>query len=271
MSESRDVTLVKLGGSLITDKQQPETARPAVLTRLAGELKQALDESPAPVVIGHGSGSFGHVTASRYDIQLGVEKSDQIPGVSATQQSAFHLHFLVVSALRQAGVAAFSLMPSSFVVARAGEPDEVWPAPLVGALNLGLVPVVFGDVVMDREWGASICSTEKLFLALAPALGSRGLFVKRAIWLGETPGVYDDDGQTIERIEVAELPALIERTSGAAGTDVTGGMRHRLETVGVLADLGISSWLGNGLEVGSLSNALVGVSSGGTEITPGRG
>lgn len=270
MTETRELVLVKLGGSLITDKTRPETPRPEVIARLASEVKEATGDEDVRLIIGHGSGSFGHVAAQRHRIQEGVDHCGQLVGVSATQEQASKLHRLVIAALRDAGVAAFSLAPSSFVLAADGEPEQLWPEPLLAALRLGLVPVVFGDVVMDRQRGATICSTEALFRALVPALGSRGRFVQRVVWLGETDGIYDSQGKTIAEISTRDLGKVLEGLAGAAGIDVTGGIRHRLDTAGILADQGIGSWIGNGQRPGALVEALRGENRHGTLIRPGR-
>jgi len=270
MAEKREVLLVKLGGSLITDKTRPETARTEVIERLGREIAEIVEGSSLPLIVGHGSGSFGHVAAQESGIHQGVQDPSQLAGVSTTQGQAFKLHRLVVSALREAGVPVFSIVPSSCLVADGGRPDQVWPEPLLEALNLGMVPVVFGDVVMDRQWGASICSTEALFLALAPALGSRGVFVRRIVWLGGTDGVLDKDGKAIAEITLDDLPGMLSELSGAAGTDVTGGIRHRLESAGALARQGIASWIGDGGRPGALGEGLEGTASHGTRVLSGR-
>lgn len=270
MSDLNQIHLVKFGGSLITDKTRPETPRLEVIERLAEEVWQRVREASVPLVIGHGSGSFGHVAAHDSGIHEGVRDPAQILGVSTTQGQAFRLHQLVVSALRDAGVAAFSVVPSSCLVAQGGQADQVWPEPLLAALELGLVPVVFGDVVMDRSWGASICSTEEVFLALAPALGSRGVFVRRVVWLGATDGILDDKGQAIPEIPCSELVAVTGGLEGAAGTDVTGGIRLRLQAAGSLAQQGIASWIGDGRRPGALLEGLEDTAKHGTRILPGR-
>lgn len=269
-SDRHEILLVKLGGSLITDKTRPETPRLEVIQRLAAELSEVLSDSALPVVIGHGSGSFGHVAASESGIQRGIQDPSQIFGVSRTQGQAFKLHQIVVGALRDSGVPAYSIVPSSFVQSRQGHPEQVWPEPLLAALELGLVPVVFGDVIMDRDWGVSICSTEALFLALAPAMGSRGVFVRRVVWLGATNGVFDGEGRTIPEIAVEELADTTDGFEGAAGTDVTGGIRLRLQAVGALARQGIGSWIGDGRRPGALQEGLADTAQHGTRILPSR-
>src|SRR5262245_34803742 len=97
-----DAILLKLGGSLITDKRRPGVARPEVITRLAEEVARAA-RGPARLVVGHGSGSFGHVAAARYHLAKGLRETGQLPGVSRTQARAGQLNRRVLAALRLAG------------------------------------------------------------------------------------------------------------------------------------------------------------------------
>ncbi|HEV7508270.1 MAG TPA: isopentenyl phosphate kinase [Thermoanaerobaculia bacterium] len=251
-----DVVLLKLGGSLITDKTREETPRREVIGRLAGEIAQALKDNPCRLVVAHGSGSFGHVAAQRHGIGRGPLSAEQLAGACITQERAAALHRIVVAALLEAGARPFSLAPSSCVVALGGRPVEIAFEPLLLALERGLLPVLYGDVVLDREWGASICSTERLFRLLAPRLQNSGLLIRGSIWLGETDGLWDAAGRTVPQVTAATFADALKAIGAPAGTDVTGGMRHRLETALELAGLGIPSLLANGLTPGLLEKAL---------------
>ena len=59
----KDLILIKIGGSLITDKTKPYTTRPEVIKRIAKEIKEAVSEKDVNLIIGHGAGSFGHQSA----------------------------------------------------------------------------------------------------------------------------------------------------------------------------------------------------------------
>lgn len=260
------ITLVKLGGSLVTDKTVPLTPRQETLERLAAEIRAV--RLTGRLVVGHGSGSFGHPTASRHGIQHGVRTPEQLEGVAATQVHAHRLHRLVAEALWKAGALPFSLAPSSMMTARAGEPGGLDVGPLVGALDLGLTPLTFGDVLMDREWGASICSTEQAFETIVEGLVSTGRTVDRVLWMGITDGVYDRSGEPVREIAAEDVSGLLEDLEGAAGQDVTGGIRLRLETAARLARRGIPSWILDGLEPGGLEAALAGRPVGGTRVVP---
>jgi len=264
----RELTFIKLGGSLLTDKRQAGSFHAEVVGRLAGELEETARSSPGGLLVGHGSGSFGHATADEHRIHPGEIRSEQLPGVVATQQAAAALHRLVVGALREQGALPFSLSPSSFLVAAGGEPVGVTLEPLERALARGLLPVVYGDVVMDRDWGASICSTEKVFLALSRGLERRGFDVAQAIWLGKTDGIYDDDGKTIPLVTPETFDKVAAAAREADGADVTGGMRHRLESAVELARSGIPSWIVNGQSPGLLARLLGGEEVAGTRVLP---
>jgi isopentenyl phosphate kinase len=260
--------VIKLGGSLITDKERDSTARRDVVARLAREIAAARAALPHALLVSHGSGSFGHAAAARYGLRDGVRGTEQLPGVAVTQDQAHRLHRIVIDELIAAGLAPFSLAPSSFLVAEAGRPVEVHVEPLLRALALGLLPVTFGDVVLDRSRGASICSTETVLTALAPRLAAAACPVTMVFWMGATAGVLDDGGRTIDAITPENLDRVLALSAGAAGTDVTGGMRHRVETAWRLAGDGVPSLILDGLEPGALERALRGEAIGGTRVDP---
>ena len=273
------VMLVKLGGSLITDKRGSEAPRPEVMARLAAELAEGLPaarERGLAVVLGHGSGSFGHVAAAEHGIVAGLgddpgdERARRLAGASATQGKAAQLHHLLLAELRRAGLAPFSIAPSSALVAARRDPAHLAAEPLALALAAGFLPVVYGDLVTDREQGVAICSTEAVFQAVTGALPEQGFRVAEALWLGETAGVYDEAGETIPEIAAGPslgAPAGAAATAGAAeGTDVTGGMAHRLETALALAAAGVPSRIADGTEPGLLARALAGEEVAGTRV-----
>jgi isopentenyl phosphate kinase len=261
-----DLILLKLGGSLITEKARPETPRREVIARLAGEIARASRESPCRLILGHGSGSFGHVAARESGIAQGLRSPEQLPGISRTQGRAAALHHILIEALLKAGALPYSIAPSSCLISDGGRPVELAADPLLLALDHGLLPVLYGDVVMDRAWGVSICSTEKVFEIGARTLLDHGHTIRRALWLGETDGLYDAGGRTVPRISAGDFERAAGAIGAPAGTDVTGGMLHRVETALALARLGIPSLLANGLTPGLLERAVRGEEVPGTEV-----
>jgi isopentenyl phosphate kinase len=261
------IVFVKLGGSLITDKTQPFTARVEVIERLAREVADSWDAHEGQLVLGHGSGSFGHVAAEQSGL---LDRPSGATGeaVSRTQRAASALHRRVTDALRDEGLPVYSVAPSSAFVASGGEPVEVQSEPGRRALDLGAVPVTYGDVVMDREQGATICSTESVFRALIDGLEDQGVTTRRVLWFGDTEGVYDEEGETIDVLSPDRASQLLDQVGTASGTDVTGGMRHRLRTARTLALRGVPSLITSGLEADRLWRVLRGDTVPGTEVLP---
>ena len=104
---------LKLGGSLLTDKTAVEAVRSDVLRRLSGEIASALGHNLRQgLVLGHGSGSFGHVAAARYGTRDGVRSPSEWYGFAAVADSAARLNRRVVAELLAKGVPAFALPPS---------------------------------------------------------------------------------------------------------------------------------------------------------------
>lgn len=266
-----ELILIKLGGSLLTDKRGVDEARPEVIDRLAREIAAALPtlgEQGKGLIVGHGSGSFGHVAAAQSGLgsaQTGTPDRgtpDRRPpsrdGISLTQDAAARLHRLLFSALAMAGAAPYSQVPSSFLVARRGRPARGQVDALLRAVDLGLVPLVYGDVVMDEAWGASIASTEAVLFYLLRRLRRLGRRVERLLWLGETDGIYDLAGRTLPRVTSDNYRQTLQAIRRPVGTDVTGGMLLRLKTAWTLARAGVDSWILNGTVPGVLESALKG-------------
>lgn len=259
------IAVVKLGGSLITQKSGRRTIRRQVLDRLATELAEAVARGRRRILLGHGSGSFGHVTAAEHGVQAGRGGA---VGVSATQAAARELHEAVLSALRAANLPVWSVAPSSSIVTSTGRPAAVAVEAVEQALASGLVAVTYGDVVMDREQGHAICSTETGLLAYARRLRARGASIRDAYWFGNTDGIYDAAGATIPTLTGATARAMAAQVGGSDATDVTGGMRHRLDTAIAFSRLGVTSWILDGTQAETLPAALRGKYRGGTRVSP---
>jgi isopentenyl phosphate kinase len=266
---ARPLVFLKLGGSLITDKARPGFARHVTIRRLARELAAVVKRPRGPrLLVGHGSGSFGHVAAARGGLIPGAHAKPSLDAIARTQRAAADLHRIVVAALDGAGARPFSFAPSSFLYAANGRLAVPFAEPIFDALDRGLLPVVYGDVVLDARRGAVIVSTEELFQVLAKEAVRRKLEVARVVWLGETDGVRDDRGRTIPRLTAAVSKRTARRVNGASGIDVTGGMALRLRAAGALAEAGVPSAIVDGRKAGAVAGAISGREAGGTLVIP---
>lgn len=255
---------VKLGGSLITDKHHEATARPALIRQLAEEVRQAREAHPdLRIVLGHGSGSFGHWEAQRYRTREGVTDAEGWTGFARVGAAAARLNRLVGDTFLRAGVPVVSLPPSAAAVAEGGAVVSYALEPLERALDAGLVPLVFGDVVFDRARGGGILSTEDVFVHLAQKLRPR-----RMVLLGNAAGVLDPQGQVVKEITPTTYAEIEPYLGGSGGVDVTGGMRDKVVQMLRLVELvpELEVWILGGRRPGALLEALTGAIAEGTCI-----
>ncbi len=254
---------LKLGGSLITDKSKPHTIRPEALGRLAEEIAGALEHTPGlKLVLGHGSGSFGHVPGQRYGTRQGVHTHAEWRGFAEVWQEASALNRVVMEALRAVGLPAIAFPPSAAVTTNDGRVLKWNLVPLRNALKNGLLPVVYGDVVFDRTRGGTILSTEDLFAYLAPKLKPG-----RVLLAGIEPGVWDDFPdctRLIPEITPENISRLGGALAGAQATDVTGGMASKVQqSLEIVRSVpGLEALIFSGEAPGLVQEALLGASPG---------
>ncbi|MFN2135618.1 MAG: isopentenyl phosphate kinase [Candidatus Promineifilaceae bacterium] len=218
---------LKLGGSLITDKTGIEVVREDVLRRVASEIALAKENDPElALIVGHGSGSFGHVAAAKYDTRSGVSSEDDWRGFAEVSDAAARLNRLVVQALLEAGVSAITIQPSGSAVCDMGRIVSMAVEPVRQALEAGIVPVVYGDVAFDLGLGGTIISTEEILIFLAAELDPPWLLLA-----GETAGVLGPDKEPLSSITPSSLPEIAHYLGGSRGTDVTGGMAGKVQVM----------------------------------------
>lgn len=254
---------LKLGGSLITDKNSPHTPRTEVIRRLAGEIVAAREKDAGlHILLGHGSGSFGHVPARRYGTRQGVRTEQEWRGFVEVWREAVQLNRIVVDALGEAGLPAISLPPSASTVARDGQVEAWNLTPVRRALEANLLPVVFGDVTFDSLRGGTILSTEDLFSYLAYQLQPQ-----RILLAGIEAGVWADFPsctRLVEEITPANWNQLSSTVGGSTATDVTGGMASKVRQSLELAERipGLEVLIFSGETPGAIEQALNGKHSG---------
>lgn len=219
---------LKLGGSLITDKSRPFTPRLEKLDELSAQIAAARQERPnLRLVLGHGSGSFGHAAAQQYHFHNRAETAEDWRGFAEVWYQAATLNRLVIESLHRAGLPVIALPPIASVCTHEGK-VFIWDLYyLQAALNANLIPVVYGDVVFDQALGGVIVSTETLFAHLA-----RSLKPERILLAGQEEGVWERFPQRtrlIKEITPQMFASQHVHLGESAGTDVTGGMRSKVE------------------------------------------
>jgi len=216
---------LKLGGSLITDKLRSETPQMEIIERLVSEIAAARETDPdLKLLLGHGSGSYGHPVAEKYGTQNGAETLQDWVGFSEVWYMAHKLNRIIIDRLRCAGLPAISFAPSASSVSSKGQIVKLMVEPIKRALDVGLLPIVQGDVAFDQEQGSTILSTEMVFRFLAPLLMPTSVLLA-----GIEPGVfkeYPSRGEIIGEIVDGDIDSL--KLGPSTAPDVTGGMGSKV-------------------------------------------
>jgi isopentenyl phosphate kinase len=125
-----------------------------------------------------------------------------------------------------------------------------------GYIELGIVPVMFGDVVLDRKKGFGICSGDEIMRRLADIFDP-----EKVIFVSEVDGLYERDPKTakdaklIREVNESILDAIPREMSVA---DVTGGVHAKMRTMLDMCSNGRECILVNGTVEGRLHSLLTG-------------
>lgn len=232
------ITIVKLGGSAITDKEIPFSFRDAVVVRLS----KAMAESHARIILVHGGGSFAHPLAR----QLGATSSRlNVPpaGISELKNSMNSLNSKVCRSLIKGGLSPFTFSPYKFVL-DAGDAGRRW---LEGMVSTGFVPITYADVEKNDS-GFQIISSDMVSFKL-----SRFVRTKRCIIVLDSDGILDRKGNRMD--EIRGNPSI---QFSKTDSDVTGGIKEKIRIARLMAAEGISVSFISGFRPVELTRALEG-------------
>ncbi len=244
--------LVKLGGSVITDKGRYRTFDPDTAGRLAEEIARTGQD----VVIVHGAGSFGHILAKEHRLHLGISDGSQLLGASLVMSDVRELDLEVCRRLSAKGVRAVPLPPASCAAMRDGTLHHLDLDLFKAYLHLGMVPVTFGDVVRDEVRGLSICSGDQLMAALAKEFRpSKVIFVTDVDGVFTADPTQDPKARLIEKVDQKVLDSL-PRTE--RNVDVTGSIFAKIRYMIGMASLTNECLVLNGKVPGRLEAAIRG-------------
>src|SRR5207249_2028072 len=176
--------LVKLGGSVVTEKAHLRTPRPAAIHRLARELASVRQ----PLLVVHGAGSYGHILASRHRLNEGGSRPARRAAAARVQADVRELDALVVGALNRTGLSAVPIPPSAVLSLDDGRVSTMDLTPFLEFASMEFTPVTFGDVVRDVRRGFSVCSGDLMMLELA-----RAFRPDRAVFAADVDGLFTAD------------------------------------------------------------------------------
>jgi len=259
----KELTVIKLGGSLLTDKSKPYEARRSIIASTAKELKECIDEGLIEsLIVVNGVGSFGHPPVLEYKLYKGFTGPEQFIPLSKTQGIVNEFRLMITKEFQDAGLPVNLLHPSSMVVAEKMHIAKTSFEPLKGWMTMGMIPILGGDLLYDTVMGFSVGSGDELAITLVRQLGAN-----RLIFAMDEAGIYDDNpkknpnAKLLKEIDINNLDSVINDLKQVGDVDASGAMRGKLSSIGLVQDLvkeGLETALLSMMEYGNLKAFLRG-------------
>jgi len=234
--------LIKLGGSIITNKQKPLTPNLSAINRIASQLKKIKE----PIVVVHGGGSFGHYWSVKYDMHTKPAKYNK-KGVSVVKNSMVELNKIILDSFLKNGLNPYCLPPTDFMFGNKADQKKV--REIANIAKAGLVPISYGDVMWHGKNKFYILSGDKIMGLLSKVLKPR-----LVVFVLNVDGVYSDMKTKKllheikgEKTEISEVEM-----------DVTGGMSRKIKEAISISKSGTKVFLVNGNKPERIVNAVKG-------------
>jgi isopentenyl phosphate kinase len=253
----KDLIILKLGGSVITDKaSEILSTNDDLLQRVSKEIASVYLKKKMPLVIIHGAGSYGHVIVKKTGINKGITSEGQLKDFAETQRLQNKLNCIVTKFLIDEGIPAIPCQASSFAVMDKGKLSRMDLSAIESLIKIGMVPVLYGVPAFDESQKCSILSGDEI----APYLAVN-LKAKKIIHATNVDGVFTADpnkdagARFIPEINSKNIDDVKNWLTGSATTDVTGGM---FKKVSELMNIGVQSQIVNALTPCNIVKALNG-------------
>lgn len=227
--------ILKIGGGSITGKDLNERkVKEDVIRRIAQEIKQAKQKNDFKLVVVHGAGPFGHKLVTDYGIKNGIDVENGIEGFVRTHNSMEDLNKIIMDIFREEGLLGFPIQPSACIIQNNRKIEKFDIEIISKLLETGndIIPILYGDMVIDRKLRASVISGDALVPHLAMKLGATRVFFGTDVdGIFTTDPKIDSTAKLITDITRENFNEVFQSTKSATTTDVTGGMKGKFKTL----------------------------------------
>ena len=265
LANKKPVIIIKLGGSILTDKNIPYSIREKVINSLISQISDNYHSSDQPkLIIIHGAGSFGHPIANSFSIQNGLNQNipNQTLGLIKTHQSVQKLNNVIVDSFLSRDIPVLSLTTSSVFFQGGSVLNFTGINQIETLLELGIIPILFGDILLHDSHNFSIISGDRVIYEIckffSSSINTKYKIVK-IIFCFDKDGIIisniEKDSTVIQFIKSKDLD-LLSLKNFEDSIDVTGNIRGKLHEIKKICELGIPVQLINGQKPDLLIKAL---------------
>ncbi|MHA1906480.1 MAG: isopentenyl phosphate kinase [Candidatus Thorarchaeota archaeon] len=234
----RKLTLLKLGGSVITKK---EVSPPVINTETVSRIAKEIKSNPYPLLIVLGGGAHGHQAAHQYGFgDPKTPSSRLVSGIPSIRHNMSLLSLGIESILKSHEISSVVIPPFSSVTLDDGEIEKFSLDIIRKTLDANHTVITHGDVCYDNTRGASILSGDTILAYLATHLDIERVFVGTNVdGLLDTNPDENPDAQIIPIINEKNKNEVLGIAGPSGSTDVTGGMKRKINDLLAIAQLGI--------------------------------
>ncbi|MEA2098234.1 MAG: isopentenyl phosphate kinase [Patescibacteria group bacterium] len=262
----KNLIILKIGGSVVTDKKNDqEKIRRKDLERISTEIAQARKRNKFSLIIIHGAGVFGHKIANKFDLNKGYKNKSQIKAISKLRQNLKRLNSEIEKSLNGKGLFTVTFQQSSAWRLNKRILLDSNLTILEKYISLDLVPVLYGDILIDDKLKFSILSGDQIVYYL-----SKKLRAKKVIIGTDLDGIFESDpkinknAKLIKKVNSNNIKSLLLGQS--LSTDVTNGMKGKVNELIKLTKYDIESEIINISKPNILKKSLSGQKGLGTII-----
>lgn len=222
--------LIKLGGSIITNKEKPLSPRKKTIDKIAKKLRKIGE----PLVIVHGGGSFGHYWSVKYDMHTRPAKYS-MKGVAVIKNSMVELNKMILDVFLENRLNPYCLPPTDFMSGNKPILKKIKAVNEISRSNL--TPITYGDALWYGQKRSFILSGDKIMTIIAKVLKP-----KLSIFVMNVDGLYSDFKSKDLIYEVGSKEAKVSDVD----MDVTGGMKRKIEEATKISKMGLKVFFVNG-------------------------
>ncbi len=250
MSETIEPVFVKLGGSFITYKDKPFSINYRGLENIVEILYRV--NGKVDLLLGNGGGGFAHYTVNKYS------GSDTLRLITMCQDSTRMLNHIIVDYLARHGFNIVSIQTSAVII-RDKEGYSVFIKPIHRSLELGLIPVIYGECIFSSN-GYEIISTEKVFEILSEYIQPHHI-----VLITNVDGIYSCDPVKcsepvlIRYIDHGNLDEVLDMLMESSSRDATGSIYGKVSSMARLSEkIGVKIHIVSGYNIDDAVKAILG-------------
>ena len=234
--------LIKLGGSIITNKERPLSARRKAIESILKQIKKINE----PKIIVHGGGSYGHYWSVKYDMHTKPAKYDA-RGVAIVKNSMIELNKIILDIAVKNRINAYCLPPTDFMNGNKSIKNKILTMNDIS--KSGLIPITFGDALWFGQKKSYILSGDVIMTTIAKVLKPR-----LSVFVLNVDGVYSN-------LKTKKLIYDFKKekpTISINKMDVTGGMTRKITEAVKISRSGLNVFFTNGNKPQRITDAVSG-------------